>query len=142
LRVQLKGAMLREFHALGETFNTMASRLRGFVQETIAISDHISESALDLSTISDQVAASSGEVASAMIDITRGAEGQSTGITETSAALDDMRRRGGRIDEAAQRVVELSEEIRELAERHRGEMAGAVRLVFEVRGVVESSEEE
>ena len=55
-----------------------------------AISDHVATSAYELSTISDEVAASSGEVAKAMALITRGAEGQSAGIRETSAALDEL----------------------------------------------------
>jgi methyl-accepting chemotaxis protein len=142
LRVEVDGKMLREFRALAQTFNAMGSRLRGYVQETIDISDHISTSAQELSTISDEVAGASGEVASAMALIRRSAESQSEGIQETAAALDEMRRRGSRIDEAAQRVVELSEGIREVAERHRVEMAGAVRQVYEVRGIVESSETE
>ncbi len=142
LTVQVEGPMVREFDALSETFNVMAGRLRRLVQETVVISDHVARSALDLAKISEQVAGSSGDVANAMAEISQGAEGQSAGILETSAALEEMRRRGRRIDEAAHRVVELSEEIRELAERHRTEMADAVRLVFQVRGAVAESEQE
>lgn len=140
LRVQVEGGRFREFRLLADTFNSMATRLRDFVGETTLISDHIAISAHELSTISEQVAASSGDVAAAMSAITQGAHGQSEGITITSEALDEMRVRGEKIDDAVDRVVRLSEEIKNLAERHREELGGAVRSVLEVREVVERSE--
>jgi methyl-accepting chemotaxis protein len=142
LRVELNGPMLHEFDVLASNFNTMTGRLRGFVQETITISEYVATSAQDLTAISEQVATSSSEVAGAMYEITRAAEGQSRGLAETCGLLDEMRRRGSRIDEAAHEVVEFSEGIRELAESNRDHLADAIRQIFDLREVVENSEAE
>src|SRR5690606_15693616 len=48
--------LLREFSALGAAFNAMAARLRTMVTETAAIAEQVSTSAVDLSSISEEVA--------------------------------------------------------------------------------------
>jgi hypothetical protein len=52
----------------------MAGQLRNIVGETVGTAERISSFASDLSSISEEVAASSGEVATAMVGIARGAE--------------------------------------------------------------------
>src|SRR5688500_20174229 len=51
---------------------------------------------------SDLVAASSGEVATAMVGIASGAESQSQGLQATKEALEEMGRRSGEIVNASQ----------------------------------------
>jgi methyl-accepting chemotaxis protein len=142
LRVKLSGTLFLEFQQFADAFNAMADRLRGMVSETVLVSGQIGDSAAELTTISEEVAASSGEVAVAMAEITRGAEAQSAGLVDTAAALEEMRRRGGRIDEAATRVVELSDEIHNVAEQNRDEMETATRMILEIGQSVRDSQQE
>lgn len=139
LRVDLAREPLREFAVLARAFNTMAARLRTLVAETAAISDQIAVSASDLSSISEQVAASSEEVANAMVEITRGAESQSYGLRHTTAALEEMGRRAQEIAAASQSVTGLGQQIHEVAAQSRAEVSSALRMLLEVREVVESS---
>jgi methyl-accepting chemotaxis protein len=142
LRVQLDSRMLKEFDALRGTFNAMASQLRRLVMETVSIAEQISTSAFDLSSISEEVAASSGEVATAMVEITRGAESQSQGLQTTGQALDEMGRRSEEIAVASERVTGLSGEIHQVATESRVQVSEALGMLLEIRGVVQTSEQE
>jgi methyl-accepting chemotaxis protein len=142
LRVQLDERMLREFDALRTTFNGMAVQLRTLVTETISISEHISTSAADLSTISEEVAASSGQVATAMVEITSGAESQSAGLQATTCSLSDVARRAQEIGAASQRVASLGGQIHEVAAESRQQVSGAIGMLLDIRGVVQTSEQE
>jgi methyl-accepting chemotaxis protein len=142
LRVQLDERMLREFDALRTTFNGMAVQLRTLVTETISISEQISASAFDLSTISEEVAASSGQVATAMVEITSGAESQSAGLQATTSSLADVASRAREIGAASQRVACLGVQIHEVAAESRKEVSGAIGMLLDIKGVVQTSEQE
>jgi methyl-accepting chemotaxis protein len=142
LRVQLDDRMLREFDALRTTFNGMAVQLRTLVTETITISEQISSSAADLSTISEEVAASSGQVATAMVEITSGAESQSAGLQSTTTSLAEVAHRAQEIGAASQRVAWLGDQIHEVAAESRTQVSGAIGMLLDIRGVVQTSEQE
>ncbi|MBA2671413.1 MAG: methyl-accepting chemotaxis protein [Gemmatimonadetes bacterium] len=142
LRVQLDERMLREFDALRTTFNGMAVQLRTLVTETISIAEQISASAFDLSTISEEVAASSGQVATAMVEITSGAESQSAGLQATTSSLADVASRAREIGAASQRVACLGVQIHEVAAESRKEVSGAIGMLLDIKGVVQTSEQE
>lgn len=139
LRVQVDEQGLQEFNSLAVAFNSMAAQLRTLVSETVGIAEQISASASDLSSISEQVAASSGEVATAMVEITRGAEGQSEGLQTTTAALEEMGRRTQGMDDASQRVSKLSNSIHDVASGSREQVSSALAMLLEIRGFVQSS---
>jgi methyl-accepting chemotaxis protein len=142
LRVQLDERMLREFDALRTTFNGMAVQLRTLVTETISISEQISSSAADLTTISEEVAASSGQVATAMVEITSGAESQSAGLQATTCSLSEVARRAQEIGAASERVTALGGQIHQVAAESRTQVAGAIGMLLDIRGVVQTSEQE
>ena len=143
LRVQMEeDRMLREFAALAEAFNAMAAQLRTLVLETATIAEQVSTSAFDLSSISEEVAASSGEVATAMVEITRGAESQSQGLQSTLGALGAMGKRTQGIAFASGEVTTLSDQIDAVASDSGEQVAEALRMLLEVRGVVQASEVE
>jgi methyl-accepting chemotaxis protein len=143
LRVQMEeDRMLREFAALAEAFNGMAAQLRTLVLETATIAEQVSTSAFDLSSISEEVAASSGEVATAMVEITRGAESQSQGLQSTLGALGAMGKRTQGIAFASGEVTTLSDQIDAVASDSGEQVAEALRMLLEVRGVVQASEVE
>jgi methyl-accepting chemotaxis protein len=143
LRVRIDDQrLLREFAALAGSFNTMADQLRTLVQETANIAEQVSTSAFDLSSISEEVAASSGEVATAMVEITRGAESQSQGLQTTRCALGAMGKRTQGIAVASGEVSTLSDQIDAVASDSGQQVAEALRMLLEVRGVVQASEVE
>jgi len=141
LRVHLEEKrLLKEFAALAASFNTMASQLRTLVSETASIAEQVSASAFDLSSISEEVAASSGEVATAMVEITRGAESQSEGLQSTRCALAAMGKRTQGIAIASGEVTTLSDQIDATAAESGEQVAGALGMLLEIRGVVQASE--
>src|SRR5512143_3052701 len=130
LRPVTTGAMPREFEVLAHALRDMAERLRGIVREVIGESDRITTSAGDLSAVSEQLAASSSEVSTAMVDISGGAELQRNELTAIERGLDNLRRTAGDMAEASARASQLGEEIRFAATRHRDDIhaAGEARL--------------
>ncbi len=139
LRIHLNGKMTREFALVAGAFNGMAVQLRNIVSETVSTSEQISVFASDLSSISEEVAASSSEVASAMVGIASGAETQTHGLQTTMEALEQMRRRTLDIASASQSMTALGEQISMVAGGSRIQVSEALRLLLEVREVVQES---
>ena len=142
LNVALDGRMPDEFSVLAGAFTGMAAQFRTIVSETVQTANKIGASASDLSAISEEVAASSGEVSTAMVGITQGAEEQAFGLRTVSDALDIMRARAFEIDAASEQVSDLSRQIGDVAEGKRVEVARALTMLLEVRDLVRSSGEE
>ena len=136
LRPVTTGAMPREFEVLAHALRDMAERLRGIVREVIGESDRITTSAGDLSAVSEQLAASSSEVSTAMVDISGGAELQRNELTAIESGLDNLRRTAGDMAEASARASQLGEEIRFAATRHRDDIHAAGESLLGVREVL------
>jgi len=136
LRPVTSGAMPQEFQLLANALREMAERLRSIVREVIGESDRITTSAGDLSAVSEQLAASSSEVSTAMVEISSGAELQRNDLTAIEAGLDKLRRAAGEMAEAAGRAASLGEEIRAAATRHHGDIQTAGQSLLGVREVV------
>ncbi|HUF49932.1 MAG TPA: methyl-accepting chemotaxis protein [Longimicrobiales bacterium] len=139
LNVAIDGRMPDEFRVLANAFTGMADQFRVIVGETVRTANKISQSASDLSSISEEVAASSGEVSTAMIGITNGAEEQAFGLRTVDEALERMRDGASAIEDSSHQVVELSSHIRELSERRRQDIGNALAMLLELREVVQSS---
>jgi methyl-accepting chemotaxis protein len=139
LRPVTTGRMPRELQVLADAMRQMGDRLRGIVGEVIGESDRIAGSASDLSAVSEQLAASSSEVSTAMVEISRGAEEQRAELTTTMTALERLRVATGGMAEAAAQVAQLGDEIRTVADRHRGDVAAAGTALLDVREVVQTS---
>jgi methyl-accepting chemotaxis protein len=142
LNVRVNGHMPAEFSVLAGAFTGMADRFRVIVGETVGTANRVGQSAADLSSISEQVAASSGEVSTAMIAITNGAEEQAFGLRTVDQALERMRESASDIETASQQVVELSARIGQLAGSRREDVGRALAMLLELRAVVQSSSEE
>ena len=136
LRPVTSGAMPREFQVLANALREMAERLRGIVREVIGESDRITTSAGDLSAVSEQLAASSSEVSTAMVGISSGAELQRSELAAIGVGLEKLRRAAGEMAEAASRAARLGEEIRAAATRHHGDIQAAGQSLLGVREVV------
>ena len=139
LRPVTTGRMPREFQVLADAMRQMGERLRGIVSEVVGSADKIATSASDLSAVSEELAASSSQVSSAMLEISTGAEYQRNELNATKGALEQQRKATSEMADAAARVARLGEEIRSVADRHRGDIAAAGNTLLDVREVVRTT---
>jgi methyl-accepting chemotaxis protein len=139
LRPVTTGDMPREFRVLADAIHRMGDRLRRIVGEVIGESDRIAGAAGDLSAVSEQLAASSSEVSTAMVEISEGADQQRAALTAMGTGLETLRSASGDMAEAAERAAKLGEEIRTVADRHRGDVAAAGSVLLNVREVVQTT---
>ena len=139
LRPVTTGDMPREFRVLADAMQHMGDRLRRIVGEVITEADRIAGSAGDLSAVSEQLAASSSEVSTAMVEISSGADQQRAALGSMGTGLDQLGKATGDMADAAERAAKLGEEIRTVAERHRGDVAAAGGVLLDVREVVQTS---
>ena len=139
LRPVTTGDMPREFRVLADAMQQMGDRLRQIVSEVIAEADRIAGSAGDLSAVSEQLAASSSEVSTAMVEISGGANQQRSALAAMGTGLETLRAATGEMADAAERAAQLGEEIRTVADRHRGDVAAAGNVLLNVREVVQTT---
>jgi methyl-accepting chemotaxis protein len=139
LRPVTTGHMPREFQVLADAMRQMGERLRGIVGEVVGSADRIAGSASDLSAVSEQLAASSSEVSTAMVEIAGGAEHQRNELHAVQTGLDQLRKSTGEMGDAAGSVARLGEEIRTVADRHRGDVGAAGSALLDVREVVRTT---
>ncbi|HEX6616594.1 MAG TPA: methyl-accepting chemotaxis protein [Gemmatimonadales bacterium] len=137
--VQLGGAMPAEIERLARAMDDMGSRLRGVVQSVVGEAGQIGNSASDFSAMSEELAASSGEISTAMVRIAASAEQQVTGMEKADALLGSLREIADANAQAAARVAELGDRIQELAAHHRAQVDAAGRSLLDVREVVRTS---
>jgi methyl-accepting chemotaxis protein len=89
--------------------------------------------------MSEEIAASSGQISAAMVKISAGAEQQRHGMSEADQLLAALRSGAATNAEAAGRVVRLGEEIRRVSARHHADVETARRTLLDVREVVTTS---
>src|SRR5207248_3455 len=139
LRPVTTGEMPREFRVLADAIQQMGDRLRRIVGEVIGESDRIAGAAGDLSAVSEQLAASSSEVSTAMVEISGSADYQRAALGTMGTGLEELRLAATEMAEAAERTARLGEEIRTVADRHRGDVAAAGKALLDVREVVQTT---
>ena len=139
LRPVTTGSMPQEIQALAQAMRVMGDRLRGIVGDVIGESKRVASSSSDLSSVSEELAASASEVATAMVNMARGAEAQRTELETIDTGLEQLRLATIEMAEAAARVAALGEEIRTVANRHRGNVASASSVLLDVREVVRTT---
>jgi len=139
LRPVTTGDMPREFRVLADAMQRMGDRLRQIVTEVIGEADRIAGAAGDLSAVGEQLAASASEVSTAMVDISGGADHQRAAVKDMGGGLEKLRAATGDMADAAERAAQLGEEIRAVADRHRGNVAAAGTVLLDVREVVQTT---
>jgi methyl-accepting chemotaxis protein len=136
--VQL-GDMPTELNLLAMTLDGTGARLRTVVSEVIREADQIGTSAGEFSAMSEQLAASGHEISTAMVKVSTSAEGQVRGMEKAGKALGELRQAASTTGEAANRVVQVGENIRRVAAQHQGDVDAARRALLDVREVVRTS---
>jgi len=133
------GAMPSEIERLARAMDDMGGRLRGVVLSVVGEASQMGNSASDFSAMSEELAASSGEISTAMVKIAASAEQQVSGMEKADALLVSLRDIAEANATAASRVAELGDRIQELAARHRADVAAAGQSLLDVREVVRTS---
>lgn len=136
------GEMPLELARLASAMDEMGARLRQVVGAVVRESQTISASASDFSAMSEELAASSGEISTAMVKVSSSAETQVQGLREADELLNTLRAAANSNAEAAARVVKLGEDIRSVAARHRKDVGAAGATLLDVREVVKTSAQE
>jgi methyl-accepting chemotaxis protein len=131
--------MPTELERLSRAMDDMGGRLRNVVVSVVGEASQIGNSATDFSAMSEELAASSGEISTAMVKIASSAEQQVSGMEKADALLASLRQIAEANAEASARVARLGERIQELAAHHRGDVAAAGQTLLAVREVVHTS---
>ncbi len=139
LRPVKLGAMPAELAHLARAMDDMASRLRTVVQAVGHEAGQISGSASDFSAMSEQLASSSGQISTAMVKMAGSAEQQVNGMRQADALLLTLRHTAESNAEAAIRVVNLGDTIRDVAAHHQTDVQAAGAALLSVREVVRTS---
>jgi methyl-accepting chemotaxis protein len=137
--LQLGSAMPTEIERLGRAMDDMGNRLRGVVRSVVGEASQIGNSASDFSAMSEELAASSGEISTAMVKIAASAEQQVSGMEKADSLLGSLREIAEANAQAAAKVADLGDRIQALAARHRSDVAAAGQSLLDVREVVRTS---
>ena len=139
LRPVRLGTMPTELERLSRAMDDMGGRLRKVVVAVVGEASQIGSSASDFSAMSEELAASSGEISTAMVKIASSAEQQVQGMEKADALLLSLRQIAEANAHAAARVAQLGDRIQELAAHHRADVAAAGQTLLDVREVVRTS---
>ena len=137
-RVQL-GRMPTELDLLARAMDGMASKLRGVVVSVVGEASQIGNSATDFSAMSEELAASSGEISTAMVKVASSAEQQVRVMEKADSLLLNLRQIAETNAVASARVLELGQRIQQLAGRNRADVAAAGQTLLDIREVVGTS---
>ena len=133
------GEMPTELGRLAQALDRMRTRLRALVESVVGEARAISSNASDFSAMSEELAATSGEISTAMVRVADSAERQAAGMGAADKLLVTLRDTAQSNSNAARRVVDVGERIRRLAEYHKGDVHSASRALLDVREVVRTS---
>jgi len=133
------GEMPTELALLAGALEAMRVRLRALVEAVVGESHRISASAGDYSAMSQELAATSGEISTAMVRVAESAERQALGMRAADALLVNAREATLGNSTAARHVAGIGERIEALAAYHRRDILTAGQTLLAVREVVQTS---
>jgi len=139
LQQRTEGEMPGEFRTLADAMNHATISLSRIASGAAKTADEVAQSASDLASASKQISASAGEVADAVEEVSHGAESQVAQLRQVNEALDGIRTRGDNLVGGAQEVHGLASAIEAEAEAKRIEIDRALKILFDVRTIVEQA---
>jgi methyl-accepting chemotaxis protein len=139
LQQRTEGEMPGEFRTLADAMNHATIALSKIASGAAKTADEVAASASDLLSASKQISASAGEVADAVEEVSHGAESQVAQLRQVNEALDGIRTRGDNLVGGAQEVHGLASAIEAEAEAKRIEIDRALKILFDVRTIVEQA---
>jgi methyl-accepting chemotaxis protein len=139
LQQRTEGDMPGEFRTLADAMNHATLALSRIASGAAKTADEVAQSASDLASASKQISASAGEVADAVEEVSHGAESQVAQLRQVNEALDGIRTRGDNLVGGAQDVHTLASSIEAEAQDKRVEIDRALKILFDVRTIVEQA---
>ena len=139
LQQRTEGEMPGEFRTLADAMNHATMALSRIAAGAAKTADEVAQSASDLASASKQISASAGEVADAVEEVSHGAESQVAQLRQVNESLDSIRTRGDNLVGGAQEVHGLASAIEAEAEAKRIEIDRALKILFDVRTIVEQA---
>lgn len=139
LQQRTHGDMPGEFRTLAEAMNHATDALSRIASGASKTADEVAQSASDLASASKQISASAGEVADAVEEVSHGAESQVTQLRQVNEALDGIRARGDNLVGGAREVHGLAGAIEAEAHAKRIDVERALRILFDVRSIVQQA---
>ena len=126
-----------EFQALADAMNTTAASLSRVATVAGNTSVDVATSAHQLTSAADQISVAAAQTATAMSEVTEGAEMQVSALRDADRALQSVRDRAHEVRAGADEVSDLSAEIERVARAKRAEIARARGLLAEIRQSVD-----
>ncbi len=139
LQVRTEGEMPGEFRTLADAMNHASDALARIASGAARTADEVAQSASDLASASKQISASAGEVAHAVEEVSHGAESQVAQLRQVNEALDGIRTRGDNLVGGAQEVHGLASAIEAEADAKRLDVERALKILFDVRSIVQQA---
>ena len=139
LKVRTHGEMPGEFQTLADAMNHASDALARIATGAAKTADEVAQSASDLASASKQISASAGEVAHAVEEVSHGAESQVAQLRQVNEALDGIRTRGDNLVGGAQEVHGLASAIEAEADAKRLDVERALKILFDVRSIVQQA---
>jgi len=139
LRAADLSGMPAELAVLGSAMNTMGGRTRHLLSAVAQEAREIGESAADFSAMSEELAATSGQVSEAMVQMTQAAESQVAALREADAHLGELRESGSTTLRAALRVTAVAASTTRMADDHREHVLAASAKLLALRETVRQS---
>jgi methyl-accepting chemotaxis protein len=131
-----------EFRTLADAMNHASDSLSRIASGAASTADEVAHSASDLASASKQISASAGEVADAVEEVSHGAESQVAQLRQVDTALEGIRRGVDNLVSGAHEVHALAGAIESEAQSKRVEMERAMKILLDVRTIVQQAAEE
>src|SRR6266542_1730654 len=128
-----------EFRTLADAMNHASESLARIATGAATTADEVAHSASDLASASKQISASAGEVDDAVAEVSHGAAPQVAQLRQVDTALAGIRARGENLVAGAQEVHTLAGAIESEAEAKRTEVDRAMRILLDVRSIVQQA---
>ena len=139
LQQRTEGDMPGEFSTLAEAMNHATDSLSRIASGAAKTADEVAHSASDLASASKQISASAGEVADAVEEVSHGAESQVAQLKQVNDALDGIRASVDNLVGGAREVHGLAGAIESEAEARRADVERALKILFDVRSIVQQA---
>jgi methyl-accepting chemotaxis protein len=137
LDVQTQKAMPAELAMLARAMNKTSSSLTTIVSGVAHTADDVASSADQLASVSEQISVSANQVATAMGDVTNGAEQQVRQLQKVDADLQRARTQADSVLDGVHEVTDLAQSIEQSAEAKRAQISKALGILDDVRGTVQ-----
>ena len=142
LTARTESGLPGEFRILGEAMNATGDSLSRVVVVAAETAQSVADSAHELSSVSEQISLSAGQMASAMTDVSHGAEMQVQQLRTVDETLQVIREAAEGVQGQSTALNSLAEQIERSATAKRQEIVRALGVLADVKVSVERAAEE